>query len=96
MEQSINSHSITSLKLVLLLNWKRDNLSDFPIHFLMTFWQLGNSLVIAAIFKEKTLLETAGNDFVINLAIADITMGLGVMIPTAVAITNTEWVFGEG
>ena len=52
--------------------------------------------MIAAIFKEKTLLETAGNDFVINLAIADITMGLGVMIPTAVAITNTEWVFGEG
>ena len=51
---------------------------------------------MSAIFQEKSLRENAANDLVVNLAISDVTMAIGVMIPTAVAIANKQWVFGHG
>ena len=65
-------------------------------HPLLPLLHKGNSLTMAAIFCEKSLRENAANDFVLNLALSDITMGVGVMIPTAVAIARANWVFGDG
>lgn len=55
---------------------------------------LGNSLIILAIYIDKTL-QTVTNAFVVNLACADLLLSLSGMPFTLVSSITYDWVFGD-
>lgn len=50
----------------------------------------GNSLVIAVVAATKAF-HTLGSVFIVNLAISDLLVGVGVMPLVALSIMNRSW-----
>ena len=56
---------------------------------------VGNSLVIAVVFKNSNQLTSTTNTFIVNLAIADLSFLLLCIPFHAYILTNGKWLFGN-